>query len=64
MLTKLQNLSMRLYTNYCAGLLTLQEYLDLIRPIDEEIDRLELQTLSCYLQDNLVSKILSSKPLH
>ncbi len=64
MLTKLQNMSMRLYTNYRLGLLTLQEYLDLIRPIDEEIDKLELQTLSCYLQGNLVSKISSSKHLH
>ena len=64
MLSKLQNISMRLYTNYRLGLLTQKEYLNLLKPIDEEIDKLELQTLSYYLQGNLVSKISSSKHLH
>ncbi len=63
MLIKLQKMSTRLYKNYCIGLLTQKEYLELIKPIDKEIDKLELQTLSCYLQDNLVSKISSSKHL-
>ena len=64
MLIKLQNMSMRLYTNYRSGLLTQTQYLSLLKPIDKEIDKLELQALSYYLQGSLVSEISSLKHLH
>ena len=64
MLIGLQNMSMQLYTRYRTGLLTQKEYLNLIKPLDEAIDRLELQTLSRYLQGTPVLKISSSKHLH
>ena len=56
--------SMLLYFKYKDGLISLVEYQEQIRPLDKEIDKLELQTLSHYLQGNLVSDISSSKHLH
>ena len=56
--------SMLLYFKYKDGLISLVEYQEQIKPLDEEIDKLELQTLSYYLQGNLVSEISSSKHLH
>ncbi len=47
MLVKLSNLkeiAMKLYERHQAGLLSVEEYLHLMTPIDEAIDKLEMQS--------------------
>ena len=48
------------YTTYTQGLISQQEYLNRIKPIDIQIDELEMSTL----QDSFVLPTTSSKRLH
>jgi hypothetical protein len=48
--------SEKLYLDYKSGLLNLQEYLELLKPLDKAIDKLEFRSLSHYLQGNLASE--------
>ena len=50
-LSSLQEMAMKLYERHQSGLLSLQEYLHLMIPIDEAIDKIEMQALSCQLID-------------
>ena len=63
MITIIQNLRMVLYDKYRSGLLTLEEYIEQIRPLDQAIDTLELNALNGHLQDKLASEKLSLKHL-
>lgn len=63
-LKKLKQQSMNLYSEYCYEHITLDEYLQQIRPLDKEIDKLELQTLTQCLGDNPAFEISSLKQLH
>ncbi len=56
--------SMKLYFRYKDGSISLKDYLKQIKPLDDEIDLLEVQTLSCHLEDNPVFEISSLKQLH
>ncbi len=56
-LYKLRELSKSLYTKYTSGLLTQVEYQDLLKPLDREIDRLEMKILNCYPPDTLACEI-------
>jgi hypothetical protein len=38
---------MKLFWIYQAGILTLEEYIHFVTPIDKEIDKLEMQFLLC-----------------
>ena len=52
MLVKLSNLkeiAMKLYERHQAGLLSVEEYLHLMMPIDEAIDKLEMQICISHL---------------
>jgi len=63
----LQNLrikSMELYFKYKDGLLSLEEYIQKIKPLDHKIDKLELQNVNYCLVDNSVSQIAFLKHLH
>ncbi len=42
-LSNLQEMAIKLYERYQAGLLSLEEYLHFMTPIDEAIDKLEIQ---------------------
>ena len=55
---------MQLYFNYKDGVITLEDYLHQIKPLDDEIGFLEIKTLSCHLQGNLVYEKSSLKHLH
>lgn len=46
-LRNLKKLSMKLFWIYQAGILTLEEYIHFVTPIDKEIDKLEMQFLLC-----------------
>ena len=50
-LTTLKVKSMKLYFEYKEGLITLEEYLERIKPLDEDIDKLEMSSISCHLED-------------
>lgn len=63
-LLDLKKMAVKLYFRYRSDLLTLEEYLHLMRPIDDEIDRLEMQPLLNYLRDTPVCEISSLKQLH
>ena len=56
--------SMQLYFSYKDGVITLEDYQLQIKPLDEEIEFLEIQTLSRYLQGNLVCEKSSLKHLY
>ena len=60
MLGKLRKISMELYERYRSGLLSKDEYLGLIRPVDEEIDRLEQESICWSLQKSPIFKIPSN----
>lgn len=60
----LKQKSMSIYLEYRCEHIKLDEYLREIKPLDEEIDKLELQTLSYYLEDNPVFEISSLKQIH
>ncbi len=51
-LARIKILSMKLYFKYRAGSITLEEYLVKIKPLDEKIDFLEVQTFKYCLLDN------------
>ena len=63
-LLDLKTIAMKLYFRYRSDLLSLDEYLSLMRPIDEAIDELEIQALVNYLGDTPVCEISSLKQLH
>lgn len=43
------------YDEYMAGKLNIEEYIQKIKPLDQEIDRLELQTIiDCKFMNNSV----------
>lgn len=52
------------YIKYRSGLQTLEEYKKHMKPLDDEIDKLELQNLSLNLQDTPASEISFLKHLH
>lgn len=52
--------SMHLYLRYRSGMYTLEEYQELMKPLDDAIDALELQALN-HLQDTLASERSSLK---
>jgi hypothetical protein len=54
-LTSLKVKMIKLYFNYKDGLLSLEEYIQQIKPLDCKIDKLELNILSSHLVDNPVS---------
>ena len=56
--------SMTLYISYRNGLITQEEYQTKVKPLDKEIDTLELECLIHYLEDNPAYQISSSKHLH
>ncbi len=56
--------SMLLYFKYKDGLISLVEYKEQLIPLDKEIDKLELQIFSDYLQGSLVFEKSSLKYLH
>ena len=62
-LLSLKQMAVKLYFRYRSGLLELEEYLKLMKPIDEEIDKIELQSLNCCLLDTPVCEISSLKQL-
>ena len=66
-MSNLKNLrvdSMLLYFKYKNGQISLVEYKKQLMPLDKEIDKLELQVFSNYLQDNLAFEKSSLKHLH
>ncbi len=63
-LVTLKMKSMKLYFKYRDGLISLESYIQQIRPLDYEIDQLEVQALSCHLVGNPVLQTPSSKHLH
>ncbi len=48
-LLDLKKMAVKLYERYQVGLLSLEEYLRFMIPIDKTIDKLEMQILSCQL---------------
>ena len=50
----LRNMLQNLYKDYSIGLINLEAYIRQARPIDKQIDQLELKTISCYLVDSPV----------
>lgn len=48
--------SMNLYLSHRSGVYTLKEYQKRMKPLDDAIDKLEIQALNHYLQDTLVSE--------
>ena len=63
-LLDLKKTAVKLYFSYRSGLLNLEEYLSLLKPIDSAIDQLEMQTLFNYLRDTPACEISSLKQLH
>ena len=63
-LLDLKKIAIKLYFRYRSDLLSLEEYLSLVKPIDDAIDKLEMQPLINYLQDTPVCEISSLKQLH
>ncbi len=63
-IAKIKIKSMQLYFKYRDGTLSLEDYLQQIKPLDEMIDKHEIKALSCYLQDNLVFEKSSSLQTH
>jgi hypothetical protein len=55
--------SAKLYLNYTSGLLSSKEYLNQLKPLDDAIDELEIQSLSSYLRDTLAFEKSSSVQL-
>ncbi len=51
-LSSLQEMAMKLYERHQLGLLSLQEYLHLMIPIDKEIDKLEIQIFNCHQRED------------
>jgi len=51
-LSSLQEMAMKLYERHQSGLLSLQEYLHLMIPIDKEIDKLEIQIFNCHQRED------------
>ena len=56
--------SIQLYFKYKDGLISLVEYQEQLRPLDREIDKLEVQIFSNYLQGNLILEKSSLEHLH
>ena len=63
-LLDLKKMAVKLYFRYRSDLLSLEDYLSLMRPIDDAIDRLEMQPFVNSLQDIPVCEISSLKQLH
>ncbi len=63
-LNNLKKESIYLYFQYRQGVIKKEEYIEKIRPLDERIDFLEIQSLSCYLQDIPVFEKSSLSQLH
>ncbi len=55
--------SMELYLKYKDGIITLKEYQRELKPLDNSIDKQELQTVSACLQDIPVFEKSSLKQL-
>ena len=53
LLKNLQTQSIKLYKNYRANDITEKEYLRAIRPLDKEIEAVELKLLSYHLRGHL-----------
>ena len=52
-LKNLRVTSLDYYSKYKEGLISLEKYQEQLRPLDKEIDKLELKIFSDYLQGNL-----------
>ena len=63
-LLDLKKMAMKLYCRYRSNLLSIEEYLSLMRPIDNAIDKLEMQPLLNSLEDNPAYEISFLKQLH
>ncbi len=59
-LKNLKKESMNLYFKYREGLITLDSYLQQIKPLDDAISSCEIQILKCHLGDSPVFEITSS----
>ena len=64
LLKNMQKLSGKLYKRYDAGLLTQNEYLELLKPLDAEIEKIELVLFNAHLQDISVCEKLFLKQTH
>ncbi len=62
-LLELRNMALKLYFRYRSELLDLEDYLKLMRPIDDAIDKLEKEPFNRYLADTPVYEISSLKQL-
>lgn len=60
----LQEEAMKNYSLFKSELINLNEYLQSMKPLDDEIDKMELYILSQYLEDNLAFEKSSLKQLH
>ena len=60
----LKQQSMDLYLQYRCEYITLDAYLQQIKTLDKEIDKLELHIFRRYLGDNPVFEISTLKQLH
>ncbi len=63
-LLDLKKTAVKLYFRYRYDLLSLEEYLSFMRPIDQAIDKLEMHVLVKHLRDTPVCEISSLKQLH
>ncbi len=63
-LNNLKKESIYLYFQYSQGVISMEEYIQKIKPLDEHIDSIEMHSLKCYLQDIPVSGKSSLKQLH
>lgn len=63
-LTDLRVKSLQLYFKYKEDVISIEKYQEQLKPLDKEIDKLELQMFASYLQDIPVSRISSLELLH
>jgi len=63
-LLDLKKIAVKLYFRYRSRLLSLEEYLSLMKPLDDAIDKLEMHPLISCLEDTPVCEISSLKQLH
>ena len=60
-LLNLKEMAMKLHERYQAGLLSVEEYLHFMTPIDEAIDKLEMQVFICHPEEPLERRSIKVK---